>query len=300
MKHILAFSLLIALSLSPAVRAENSAITADPPRDTAFPPAMDAFQISTHGKLVNALAYLAAGPGPHPTVVLLHGFPGNERNLDLAQAIRRAGWNVLYFNYRGAWGSPGDFSFAHCIEDAEATLAWLRQPVNAARLRTDPARLVLVGHSMGGFVALETTAHDPAVKAVITISAADMSEALARDVPKSDKERWLAVTAARLEAEGLAPLARTSAKTLAAELAANAERWRFATLTPGLANRQVLAITSDDGLTLEVADLIARLRTARNTQAREIHIATDHAYSDRRIALTEAVLAELDRLGKQP
>jgi pimeloyl-ACP methyl ester carboxylesterase len=278
MKHILAFSLLIALSLSPAVRAENSAITADPPRDTAFPPAMDAFQIPTHGKLVNALAYLAAGPGPHPTVVLLHGFPGNERNLDLAQAIRRA----------------------HCIEDAEATLAWLRQPVNAARLRTDPARLVLVGHSMGGFVALETTAHDPAVKAVITISAADMSEALARDVPKSDKERWLAVTAARLEAEGLAPLARTSAKTLAAELAANAERWRFATLTPGLANRQVLAITSDDGLTLEVADLIARLRTARNTQAREIHIATDHAYSDRRIALTEAVLAELDRLGKQP
>jgi len=46
--------------------------------------------------------YVAAGAGPHPAVVLLHGFPGNEKTLDLAQDVRRAGWNVLYFNYRGA------------------------------------------------------------------------------------------------------------------------------------------------------------------------------------------------------
>ncbi len=300
MKHILAVSLLVALALAPAARAETSAVATDPPHDASFPATSDAFQIPTHGKLVNALAYLAAGPGPHPTVVLLHGFPGNERNLDLAQAIRRAGWNVLYFNYRGAWGSPGEFSFAHCIEDAEAALAWLRQPVNGARLRTDPTRLVLVGHSMGGFVALETAAHDPAVKAVITLSAADLSEALTRDVPPSDKDRRIAVIAARLETEGLAPLAGTSAKTLAAELVANVERWHFAALAPGLVHHSVLAITSDDGLTFEVSSLIARLREAGNTQAREIHIAADHVYSDRRIALTEAVLAELDHLGRQP
>ena len=45
------------------------------------------------------------------TVILLHGFPGNERNLDLAQAIRRSGWNAVFFHYRGAWGSGGVFSF---------------------------------------------------------------------------------------------------------------------------------------------------------------------------------------------
>ena len=33
---------------------------------------------------------IAAGAGPHPTMLLLHGLPGNERNLDLAQAARRA------------------------------------------------------------------------------------------------------------------------------------------------------------------------------------------------------------------
>src|SRR5271170_4218023 len=81
--------------------------------DHANPAAMDSFQIPSHGALLNALVYVAAGVGPHPAVVLLHGFPGNERNLDLAQDIRRAGWDVLYFDYRGSWGSPGDFSFSH-------------------------------------------------------------------------------------------------------------------------------------------------------------------------------------------
>jgi hypothetical protein len=36
-----------------------------------------------------------------------HGLPGNEEFLDLAQAVRRAGWNTVTFNYRGPWGSPG-------------------------------------------------------------------------------------------------------------------------------------------------------------------------------------------------
>ena len=78
---------------------------------------MQSFQIPSHGALINAFVYVAAGDGPHPLVVLLHGFPGNERNLDLAQDIRRAGWDVLYFDYRGSWGSPGDFSFSHSIEE---------------------------------------------------------------------------------------------------------------------------------------------------------------------------------------
>ncbi len=68
--------------------------------------------------------YIAAGAGPHPVVVLLHGFPGNEKNLDLAQAIRREGWDVLYFDYRGSWGTKGAFSFTHSMEDAQAAVAY--------------------------------------------------------------------------------------------------------------------------------------------------------------------------------
>ena len=56
----------------------------------AYPASMQTFQIPSHGALLNAFVYVATGPGPHPALVLLHGFPGNERNLDLAQDIRRA------------------------------------------------------------------------------------------------------------------------------------------------------------------------------------------------------------------
>src|SRR5580698_5490982 len=104
---------------------------------------MQSFQLPSHGVLLNAFVYVAAGPGPHPAVVLLHGFPGNERNLDLAQEIRRAGWDVLYFDYRGSWGSPGDFSFSHGIEDTSAAVDYLRQPATAKMLRLDPSRIVL-------------------------------------------------------------------------------------------------------------------------------------------------------------
>ena len=83
------------------------------------------------------MLFVAAGKGPHPTVILMHGLPGNERNLDLAQAIRRAGWDVLTFTYRGAWGSPGDFSIANSMEDTAAALEFARSP-EAAKLGIDP------------------------------------------------------------------------------------------------------------------------------------------------------------------
>jgi dipeptidyl aminopeptidase/acylaminoacyl peptidase len=136
------------LLMSPLAAQVPAAIWTDPAPDKANPATMESFQLPSHGSLLNALMYEAAGAGPHGTVVLLHGFPGNEKNLDLAQAMRRDGWNVLYFNYRGSWGTPGAFSFAHCMEDAQAAIAYLRDPVNAKKLRVDPSRIVLMGHSI--------------------------------------------------------------------------------------------------------------------------------------------------------
>jgi predicted alpha/beta-fold hydrolase len=91
-----------------------SAIYTDPAVDAAHPARMEVLHIPTHGVLINGLVYAPPGAGTHPTLVICHGLPGNEKNLDLAQAVRRAGWNAVTFNYRGSWGSPGSFRFGQC------------------------------------------------------------------------------------------------------------------------------------------------------------------------------------------
>jgi len=89
--------------------------------------------VLSHGSRMNAVFFLASGSQPHPTVLLLHGFPGNEKNLDLAYVLQRAGWNVLFPNYRGAWGSAGNFSFSNALEDAQSALDFLRDGQNVAK-----------------------------------------------------------------------------------------------------------------------------------------------------------------------
>src|SRR6202021_1166441 len=125
-------------------------ISTDPTPDQHFPASSVVLHVPSHGVAINGLGYLPAGAGPHPVFILLHGLPGNEKNLDLAQAVRRAGWIAVTFNYRGSWGSPGKFSFEGNLEDTEAVLAYLRDPKTATSLHLDPRRIVLAGHSMGG------------------------------------------------------------------------------------------------------------------------------------------------------
>src|SRR3954464_2558430 len=161
MRLLIVTAALAIASSSLAAQQIPPAIATDPPRDSAHPPRMEVLHIPSGGVAINGVAYLAAGAGPHPTLVLLHGLPGNEKNLDLAQAIRRAGWTVVTFNYRGSWGSPGTFSFRGNLADARAVLAYVRAPANAAKLGVDPKKLVMMGHSMGGWVTSQTAAADP-------------------------------------------------------------------------------------------------------------------------------------------
>jgi len=109
--------------------------------------------------------YHGAGVGPRPTAVLLHGVPGVEQNLDIAYALRDAGWNCLYFHYRGSWGSEGNYSFGGALDDVAAATNWvLEQP------SVDPERLAIVGNSFGGYLAFSATAADSRFKATVSIT----------------------------------------------------------------------------------------------------------------------------------
>ncbi len=266
-----------------------AAIFTDPPADAAHPPRMEVLHIPSGGVEINGVAYLAGGAGPHPTVILLHGLPGNEKNLDLAQAIRRAGWSVVTFNYRGSWGSPGTFSFEGNLADAKAVLAYVREPANAAKLGIDTHRLVIAGHSMGGWVTALTAAHDPGLAGTVLISAADMGGRGARPAAK-------AIVVKSMEGN-MESLAGTSPEKMADEIIGFSPRLSFnAEVAKGLAGKPLLVLTSDDGLAPNAERLAEAVQEAGGKSVILRHEATDHSWSGRRIALEADVITWLQGL----
>ncbi|MFQ3247950.1 MAG: dienelactone hydrolase [Arenicella sp.] len=130
--------------------------------------------IDANGSRMPGLIYQAAGQGPHPTAIMLHGYPGNEKNLDLAQALRKADWNAVFFNYRGAWGAEGEFSFIGAEQDVQTAINYLQHADNSARLRVNPSQISLVGHSMGGHMAIAGILDNPSILCAVAHDGANM------------------------------------------------------------------------------------------------------------------------------
>jgi len=265
-----------------------AAIYTDPPADKAHPAAMEVVHIPSGKVAINGVVYIAAGPGPHPTVILCHGLPGNEKSLDLAQAMRRAGWTVVTFNYRGSWGSPGDYRFAQNLEDADAVLAFARDPANATKLRIDAKRLVIMGHSMGGWVTALTAAHDKDLIGAAMISAGNMGW-----LGKLPRDQ--AVKA--LRDNGMEALSGTTPEIMADEIIANADRFDFVKAAPQLTGTNLFVMTSDDGLAPMSSALSAAIgKAGGGAKLRTQHVATDHSWSDARVRLQAEVLGWLETL----
>jgi pimeloyl-ACP methyl ester carboxylesterase len=275
----------VALTASSISAQVPRGIRADPPRDSAHPARMEVLHIPSGGVSLNGVAYLASGASRHPTFVLFHGLPGNEKNLDLAQAVRRAGWNAVTVNYRGSWGSPGAFRFGGNLEDADAVLAFLRDTANARTLGIDPRRLVIAGHSMGGWVTALTAARHPELLGAILISAADLG--LVGSMPRDTLTAFMA--------DNMESLAGVTAQSMADDLIGGAAHWRFERAAAGLAQMPLLVLTSDDGLASHTDPFVRRVRALGNTRVTTAHQPTDHSWSDKRIALQIAVLDWLAR-----
>jgi predicted alpha/beta-fold hydrolase len=131
-----------------------------------FPATSQGITITVGTNSIAAFAMLAEGETKKETVILLHGLPGHERNLDIAQELRRNGKNVIYFNYRGAWGSQGDFLYSNCIEDVGKVIDFLSTTENSEKYRVKLNSFILFGHSMGGGIALLSGANDHRVKKI--------------------------------------------------------------------------------------------------------------------------------------
>ena len=265
-----------------------AAVTVDPVVDNQFPPTLAPLTIPSHGVEMDGCIYLASGGHSHGTVMLLHGLPGYETNGDLAQSIRRAGWNVLLFHYRGTWGTAGTFSQSSAIEDVAEAVRFLRDPANAAKYRIDPRQMVVIGHSFGGFLAGYEASHDPDIRAVGMIAAVNLGK-----INADPKEREARLK--RWETQ-LHPVRGATASSLFAEAEQHAKDWDYVQWAAALRARPVLLVEADDPNHAEMEALASALRQKGSANTEQRAVATDHSFSDHRIALQAIVIDWLQKL----
>lgn len=115
---------------------------------------MYTFEYQTTGTPV----WLDIHPATHasaPAVVYLHGGAliwGSRRNLPAWQLelYRQAGFSVVTVDYRLA----PETKLPAIVADVQAALLWLSR--EGSRVHIDPTRVAVVGHSAGGYLALQS------------------------------------------------------------------------------------------------------------------------------------------------
>lgn len=232
--------------------------------------------------------YRAGGAGKHPTVLLSHGFPGIEKNFDLAQALRRVGFHVVLYHYSGSWGSDGAYAYAHDLEDAETLLEFIETNETYG---FDTETLFVVGHSVGGFVTAHLLARHKEVKAGVLLTPCDLGGVVAFPAETEAKKLLMEIF------EMGAPwLNGTSAAALYQEVWENQEVYRILSLVEQLKDRPVycLAAVQDESCPPEAHCLpwVEKLRQ-QGGMVRYETLDTDHSFSDVRLTMMQKVAAFL-------
>ncbi len=120
------------------------------------------------GDRLAAWRYRPAGAGPHPCVVLAHGFAGTRlaRLGAYAERFAQAGLGALVFDYRHFGDSEGEprqlLDIRRQKEDWRAAIACARGLEGV-----DPGRIALWGTSFSGGHVLAVGAEDPRIAAIV-------------------------------------------------------------------------------------------------------------------------------------
>jgi pimeloyl-ACP methyl ester carboxylesterase len=260
----------------------------DPPNpDPVYPPVLHELLIPSHDVMLSGIMLGANGAGPHPTVLLLHGFPGNEKNLDLAQSLRRAGYNVLFFHYRGAWGSQGDYTVGGQTGDVAAVLDYIRG--NADRFRADTKQLSVIGHSLGGFTALRAAAQIKELNCAVGLAAYNFEpEASYTEEQINGRNAYV---------DQLFMLHNMTGAKLLSEAEENTEAFDTRKLAPKLSGKSVLLIagSEDKAVPPEMQSrVVAAYEKNPDINLKAEVIPGDHAFSVSRIRLQRMVIDWMD------
>jgi len=126
--------------------------------------------LRSNGNRLDAKLYQAEKVISPPTLILLHGFPGNANSpYGLADKLAINGINVLVFNYEGSFNSEGTFSWENCMNDIGEAISFLKQEKNIEQFAIDTSKIIVCGCSIGAALALSAAVHNSEIKKIIAV-----------------------------------------------------------------------------------------------------------------------------------
>jgi 3-dehydroquinate dehydratase-2 len=143
-------------------------------------------EIHHYGEGVDTLVDVrrADTEAPAPVAIIVHGgFWRDAWKRDimapLSAAITQLGWGTVNVEY-----SRGPGSFPKAVDDIVDALSWVRD--NADVHNFDTRRIVIVGHSAGGYLALKAAHTDAALAGVIALAPVTNLPAISEERPDDD------------------------------------------------------------------------------------------------------------------
>lgn len=246
--------------------------------DSKFPAINEEMIINIKGDSIAGYAFIASGEKPKETVIMLHGLPGNDNQFDIAQSIRRTGRNVIHFNYRGSWGSKGEFLYSNSLEDVNEVIKYLLIPENYKRLRIDINAFVLLGRSYGGGIALIQGSENEKVKKIIAISSMNAGSRFNPIKELSELSGWKNYLDRQV-------MLNVNAMAFLREMLDNKEKYNVVTYKEQLKNKKVLIIEDTENNQSWISLL-------ENIDLKMIE--SDHSFISNRIELTNALIEWLN------
>ncbi|OCN02086.1 hypothetical protein A7X67_04955 [Clostridium sp. W14A] len=238
------------------------------------------------GKLLATL-YTAGSVGLHPTVLLLHGIPGNEQNEDIAQALRRNGFHVLTFHYSGSFGSEGVYSLSNNLEDANTVLDFI---LNDTDYGFEKSHIFAVGHSMGCFVCGQIAAKRKEIKGAVLMMPCDIGRIwrIGRDDPDE------LVKIESLLEESADWLRGASKDRFLDELKEHGEEFRLESVADQLAEKPTFCVEASLDIhtppKYHCKPFENTMQAAGKARVKVLSLETDHFASDYRLEMAKAVV----------
>jgi dienelactone hydrolase len=277
-KCIIATIIVILINLNGFGQSVNNEAFNDFTNHSEFPAFNEEMILNIKGDSIAGYAFIANGEKPKETVIMSHGLPGNDNQFDIAQSIRRTGRNVIHFNYRGSWGSQGDFLYSNSLEDVDEVVKYLSNAENSKRLRIDPNSFVILGRSYGGGIALIQGRKNERVKKIIAISSMNAGSRFNPVKNLSELSGWKNYLDRQV-------MLNVNPNTFLQEMLDNKEKYNVVTYRNQLKDKKVLLIESTENN----QSWISLLEDIDHKM-----IESDHNFISNRIELTTVLIGWLN------